>query len=30
MVKNRPLLDLLHAFADEKRATPVQVSLAGI
>lgn len=28
MVKNQPLLDLLHAFADEKGATPAQVSLA--
>jgi aryl-alcohol dehydrogenase-like predicted oxidoreductase len=28
MVKNQPLLDLLYAFADEKGATPVQVSLA--
>ena len=29
MVKNQPLRDLLHAFADEKGATPAQVSLAG-
>jgi aryl-alcohol dehydrogenase-like predicted oxidoreductase len=28
MVKNQPLLHLLHAFADEKGATPAQVSLA--
>jgi aryl-alcohol dehydrogenase-like predicted oxidoreductase len=28
LVKNQPLLDLLHAFADEKGATPAQVSLA--
>jgi aryl-alcohol dehydrogenase-like predicted oxidoreductase len=28
MVKNQPLLDLLHTFADEKGATPAQVSLA--
>jgi aryl-alcohol dehydrogenase-like predicted oxidoreductase len=28
MVKNQPLLDLLHGFADEKGATPAQVSLA--
>jgi hypothetical protein len=28
IVKNQPLLDLLHAFADEKGATPAQVSLA--
>jgi aryl-alcohol dehydrogenase-like predicted oxidoreductase len=27
MVKNQPLLDLLHAIADEKGATPAQVSL---
>ena len=30
LVKNQPLLDLLHAFADEKGATPAQVWLAWI
>jgi aryl-alcohol dehydrogenase-like predicted oxidoreductase len=30
IVKNQPLLDLQHAFADEEGATPAQVSLAGI
>ena len=30
MIKNQPLLDLLHKLADEKKCTPAQISLAWI